>query len=132
MGIFQREVLKFKESLKGNKGQLGPLGLVLPLVLIFGMAVVAIIIMSTVSAKTYTSVKDSLTIPQYGSLGAVTHSSTIINADLNTTTENAFETYNQATQNLPLLAIIAVAFVVLASIARFMVFTGGSGGASAL
>lgn len=107
--------------LKETQGQLGPLGLVLPLVLIFGMAVVAIIIMSTVAAKTYTSA-----LPWTG-IGNAT-----ISADVNASVESAFETYNQATQNLPLLAIIAVAFVVLAAIARFMVFTGSSGGGGAL
>lgn len=106
---------------KDKHGQIGPLGLVIPLVLVFGLAIVIAIIMSTVAAQTYTSSQ-----PWIGINNAT------ISADVNSAVENSFEAYNQATSQLDLLAIIAVAFVVISAVVMFMRFGNPAGGGGML
>lgn len=115
------ETIKQNLAKLNSRGQIGPLGLVIPLVLVFGLAIVIAIIMSTVAAKTYTSAE-----PWEGIENAT------ISADVNAAVENSFEAYNQATSQLDLLAIIAVAFVVISAVVMFMRFGQPAGGGGML
>ena len=110
-----------KDLSKDKRGQMGAISVVIPLVLVFGLAIVIAILMVTVGAQVYTT-----SDPWEGIDNAT------ISADVNASVESAFEAYNDVIENLPLLAIIAVAMVVLFAVAGFMRFTtpqGGSGGA---
>ena len=100
-----------------KKGQVS--SAVITLVTVFGIAIVVAILMATVAAKTYSS-----STPWKDIQNAT------ISADVNSAVENSFEAYNQATTNLPLLAIILVASVVLSIIAGFMVYSRGGGAGS--
>ncbi len=120
--------MRFNDFLKklGSRGQTNAMSLVIPLILFFGIAIVIAILMVTVGAQVYS------TSDPWEDVNTGSESSMAIAADINSTVENAFEGYNDVIENLPLLAIIAVAMVVLFAVAGFMRFTtpqGGSGGA---
>lgn len=102
---------------KDKKGQSAAFAAVIPLVLIFGTAIVVAVLMSTVAAQVYSSA-----LPWQGINNAT------ISADVNAAVENSFEAYNQATSNLDLLAIIAVASAVLMGIGGFFFASRGVGG----
>ncbi len=108
-----------KDLSKDKRGQMGAISVVIPLVLVFGLAIVIAILMVTVGAQVYTT-----SDPWEGIDNAT------ISADVNASVESAFEAYNDVIENLPLLAIIAVAMVVLFAVAGFMRFTTPQGGFS--
>lgn len=120
-----KEQLQKTLSKIGKRGQIGPLGLVIPLVLVFGLAVVIAVVMSTVAGSTFASVQTQLAIDG-NTLD--NPSGERIEADINAAVESSFEAYNQATSQLDLLAIIAVAFVVISAVVMFMRFGQPAGG----
>ena len=123
--------MRFNDLLKkmGSRGQASAISVVIPLVLFFGIAIVIAILMVTVGSSVY-----STSTPWEGICDhpGCSDANNPIGVDINSTVEGSFEAYNDVLENLPLLAIIAVAMVVLLGVAGFMRFTtpqGGFGGA---
>lgn len=116
--------------LRDKKGQSAAFAAVIPLVLIFGVAIVIAVLMSTIAASVFVSTESSRSVRDYNSL--LDNTASRVGNDVNSAIENSFEAYNQATSNLDLLAIIAVASAVLMGIGGFFFASrnaAGSGGA---